>query len=58
MAAPPTLTSFPKRKDENWLKHILCWLSEEEHVRPDYRPVRLEPMSNDVSMIPPKERAD
>src|SRR6266481_4710034 len=47
---------FPKRDDENWLKHTLCWLNEEGHVRLDYRPVHLQPMSNEVSTIPPKER--
>jgi succinate dehydrogenase / fumarate reductase flavoprotein subunit len=47
---------FPKRDDENWLKHTLCWRSDDGQVRQDYRPVHLQPLSNDVATIPPKER--
>jgi succinate dehydrogenase / fumarate reductase, flavoprotein subunit len=47
---------FPKRDDANWLKHTLSWLDESGHVRLDYRPVHLQPLSNEVSSIPPKER--
>jgi succinate dehydrogenase / fumarate reductase flavoprotein subunit len=47
---------FPKRDDENWLKHTLCWLGDDGNVRLDYRPVHLQPLSNEVSTIPPKER--
>ena len=47
---------FPNRDDENWLKHTLCWLNDDGHVRLDYRPVHLQPLSNEVSTIPPKER--
>jgi len=47
---------FPKRDDENWLKHTLSWLDDSGHVRLDYRPVHLRPLTNDVATIPPKER--
>jgi succinate dehydrogenase / fumarate reductase flavoprotein subunit len=47
---------FPKRDDENWLKHTLSWLDDDGRVRLDYRPVHLQPLSNDVATIPPKER--
>jgi succinate dehydrogenase flavoprotein subunit len=47
---------FPKRDDENWLKHTLAWLDADGHVRLDYRPVHLQPLTNEVSTIPPKER--
>jgi succinate dehydrogenase / fumarate reductase flavoprotein subunit len=47
---------FPQRDDENWLKHTLSWLDDEGHVRLDYRPVHLRPLSNEISPIPPKER--
>ncbi len=47
---------FPKRDDEHWLKHSLAWLDDEGHVRLDFRPVHLQPLSNEVSSIPPKER--
>ena len=47
---------FPKRDDQNWLKHSLCWLDENGGVRLDYRPVHLQPLSNEVTTIAPKER--
>jgi succinate dehydrogenase / fumarate reductase flavoprotein subunit len=47
---------FPKRDDENWLKHTLSWLDDDGRVRLDHRPVRLQPLSNDMSTIAPKER--
>lgn len=47
---------FPKRDDENWLKHTFCWLNDDGDVRLDYRPVHLQPLSNEVATIPPKER--
>jgi succinate dehydrogenase / fumarate reductase flavoprotein subunit len=47
---------FPKRDDQNWLKHTLSWLDIEGRVRLDYRPVHLQPFSNEVTSIPPKER--
>ena len=39
---------YPERDDENWLKHTLAWLEDDE-VRIDYRPV-------DVSRWEPKPR--
>jgi len=47
---------FPKRDDENWLKHTLSWLEQDGRVRLDYRPVHLQPLTNEVATIPPKER--
>ncbi len=47
---------FPKRDDQNWLKHTYCWLDDAGTVRLDYRPVHLQPLSNEVASIPPKER--
>jgi succinate dehydrogenase / fumarate reductase flavoprotein subunit len=47
---------FPKRNDETWLRHTLGWRDEDGVVRLDYRPVHLQPLSNEVSSIPPKER--
>ena len=47
---------FPKRDDEHWLRHTLCWLDENGRARLDYRPVHLQPLSNEVASIPPKER--
>ena len=47
---------FPKRDDEHWLKHTLSWLDDTGHVRLNYRPVHLQPLSNEVASIAPKER--
>jgi succinate dehydrogenase flavoprotein subunit len=47
---------FARRDDENWLKHTLSWLDEAGRIRLDYRPVHLQPLTNDVATIPPKER--
>lgn len=47
---------YPKRDDTNWLKHTLSWLNDNGCVRLGYRSVHLQPLSNEVSSIPPKER--
>ncbi len=46
---------FPKRDDENWMKHTLTWLNDSQ-VSIDYRPVHLYTLTDDVEVIPPKER--
>ena len=46
---------FPKRDDGNWLKHTLTWL-DQDRVRIDYRPVHLYTLTDEVEVIPPKER--
>jgi succinate dehydrogenase / fumarate reductase flavoprotein subunit len=47
---------FPERDDANWLKHTLAWLQPDGSVRFAYRPVHLQPLSNDVASIPPSKR--
>ncbi|MGR8929821.1 MAG: succinate dehydrogenase flavoprotein subunit [Gammaproteobacteria bacterium] len=46
---------FPKRDDENWLKHTLTW-RENNHVKIDYRPVHLFTLTDEVEVVAPKER--
>ncbi|MGZ8186356.1 MAG: succinate dehydrogenase flavoprotein subunit [Methylobacter sp.] len=46
---------YPKRDDENWLKHTLTWLID-DNVGFNYRPVHLYTLTNEVDAIPPKER--
>ncbi len=46
---------FPGRDDDNWLKHTLTWLVDDK-VKIDYRPVHLYTLTDEVSVIPPKER--
>jgi len=46
---------YPDRDDANWMKHTLTWLIDDK-VKIDYRPVHLYTLSDDVEVIPPKER--
>lgn len=46
---------YPNRDDANWMKHTLTWLDKGK-VKIDYRPVHLYTLTDDVDMIPPKER--
>jgi succinate dehydrogenase / fumarate reductase flavoprotein subunit len=47
---------YPERDDENWLKHTVARCNEKGEVDIGYRPVHLNPMSNDVQSFPPKKR--
>ena len=48
---------YPERDDETWMKHTLAWCDDETgKVRFDYRPVTLQPLTNDVQSFPPKAR--
>ena len=47
---------YPERDDHNWLKHTLAWVDERGAVRFDYRPVQLDPMSEDVGSVALKAR--
>ncbi len=47
---------FPARDDATWMKHTIAWLGDEGKPRIDYRPVHLQPLSNDVQSFPPKAR--
>jgi succinate dehydrogenase / fumarate reductase flavoprotein subunit len=47
---------FPERDDEEWMKHTLCWVDDNGKTRIDYRPVVLQPLTNEVQSFPPKAR--
>ncbi|HEX9558679.1 MAG TPA: succinate dehydrogenase flavoprotein subunit, partial [Reyranella sp.] len=47
---------YPERDDKEWLKHTVIWVADSGKTRIDYRPVKLQPMSNDVQSFPPKAR--
>ena len=47
---------FPERDDANWMKHTLAWCDKNGNVRLDYRPVRMQTMTNEVSVFPPRKR--
>ena len=47
---------FPLRDDVNWMQHTLAWCGEDGSVRLDYRPVKMQTLTNEVSVFPPKAR--
>ena len=47
---------FPERDDESWMKHSLVWCGEDGVPRIDYRPVHLQPLTNEIQSIPPAKR--
>jgi succinate dehydrogenase / fumarate reductase flavoprotein subunit len=46
---------YPNRDDVNWLKHTLTWMID-DNIKIDYRPVHLYTLTDEVDVIPPKER--
>ena len=46
---------YPNRDDANWMKHTLTWLTDDK-ITIDYRPVHLYTLTDEVDVIPPKER--
>ena len=38
------------------MKHTLCWVDEKGKTTIDYRPVVLQPLTNEVQSFPPKAR--
>ena len=47
---------FPDRDDENWMKHTLAWCGEDGAVKLGYRDVKMQTLTNEVSVFPPKKR--
>ena len=47
---------FGARDDKGWMKHTIAWMGEEGVPRFGYRPVHLQPLSNEVQSFPPKAR--
>ena len=47
---------YPDRDDQNWMKHTLAWCDDDGDVKLDYRPVRMQTLTNEVSVFPPKKR--
>jgi succinate dehydrogenase / fumarate reductase flavoprotein subunit len=47
---------WPERDDENWMKHTVMWLDDNNRSRLDYRKVVMNTLSNDVAPIPPAPR--
>jgi succinate dehydrogenase / fumarate reductase flavoprotein subunit len=47
---------FPDRDDQHWMKHTLAWVNDAGEVGLDYRPVRMQTLTNEVQVFPPKKR--
>jgi succinate dehydrogenase / fumarate reductase flavoprotein subunit len=47
---------FPDRDDQNWMKHTLAWCGDHGEVKLDYRAVKMQTLTNEVSVFPPKKR--
>ncbi|MEO8714355.1 MAG: succinate dehydrogenase flavoprotein subunit [Acetobacteraceae bacterium] len=47
---------YPERDDQHWMKHTLAWCADDGAVRLDYRPVRMQTLTNEVSVFPPRKR--
>jgi succinate dehydrogenase / fumarate reductase flavoprotein subunit len=47
---------FPDRDDAEWMKHTVSYCDAEGNVKLEYRPVKMQTMTNDVSVFPPKKR--
>jgi succinate dehydrogenase / fumarate reductase, flavoprotein subunit len=47
---------YPERDDQNWMKHTLAWCGDDGNVSLDYRPVKMQTLTNEVSVFPPKKR--
>jgi succinate dehydrogenase / fumarate reductase flavoprotein subunit len=47
---------YPERDDQNWMKHTLAWCNADGEVKLDYRSVRMQTLTNEVSVFPPKKR--
>ena len=47
---------WPERDDENWMKHTVMWLDENNKSTLGYRSVVMNTLSNDVAPIPPAPR--
>ena len=43
---------YPERDDADWMKHTLAWCDENGAVRLDYRPVKLQTLTNEVCVVP------
>ena len=47
---------FPERDDAEWMKHTLAWCAPNGDVQLGYREVRMQTLTNEVSVFPPKKR--
>jgi succinate dehydrogenase / fumarate reductase flavoprotein subunit len=47
---------FSERDDENWMKHTLSWIDDNNKTTLDYRPVHTYTMTDEIDYIEPRAR--
>jgi succinate dehydrogenase / fumarate reductase flavoprotein subunit len=47
---------YPNRDDADWMKHTLAWCDAAGKVTLGYRPVKMQTLTNEVSVFPPQKR--
>ncbi|HVE23476.1 MAG TPA: succinate dehydrogenase flavoprotein subunit [Acidocella sp.] len=47
---------FPERDDAEWMKHTVSYCDDKGAVQLSYRPVKMQTLTNEVSVFPPKKR--
>ena len=47
---------YPERDDKEWMKHTLAWCDPQGRVDLGYREVKMQTLTNEVSVFPPKKR--
>lgn len=47
---------YKKRDDEKWMKHSILYCDENGKTKIDSRPVRMQTLTDDIKVIPPKAR--
>ena len=47
---------YPERDDQNWMKHTVMWLDENNKSALGYRPVTMTTLTNEVEPVPPVAR--
>jgi succinate dehydrogenase / fumarate reductase flavoprotein subunit len=47
---------FPDRDDHEWMKHTVAYCDDKGAVKLEYRPVKMQTLTNEVSVFPPKKR--
>ena len=47
---------YPDRDDAEWMKHTLAWCDDKGGVKIGYREVKMQTLTNEVSVFPPKKR--
>lgn len=47
---------YPERDDHEWMKHTVAYCNDKGEVSLSYRPVKMQTLTNEVSVFPPKKR--